>query len=66
MPRRECSPMRPILAPSNLRRASLLCMGIAFGLLVSPHAHDSTAVMIVSSALAFASVALLSRYGLPS
>ena len=58
--------MRPILAPPNLRRGSLLCMGIAFGLLVSPYAHDSTAVMIVASALAFTSVALMSRYGLPS
>jgi len=37
--------MGPILTPPNLRRASLLCLGLAGGLILSPGAHDSTAAM---------------------
>jgi len=51
---------------ANFRRASLLCLGTAFGLIISPHAYDSTAAMIAAPALCFAFVGLMSRYGLPS
>jgi hypothetical protein len=58
--------MGPILAAPNLRRTGLLCSGVAFGLMISPGAHNSMPTMIVASALCFAFVGLLSRYGLAS
>ena len=58
--------MGPILTPPNLRRASLLCLGLAGGLILSPGAHDSTAAMVMAAALCFVFVGLVSRYGLPS
>lgn len=57
--------MTNIFNRSFFRRASLLCMGIAFGLMAAPHAIGSASI-VVASALCFVSVGLLSRYGLPS
>lgn len=57
--------MTNIFNRSFFRRASLLCMGIAFGLVAAPHAIGSASI-VVASALCFVSVGLLSRYGLPS
>jgi len=49
-----------------LRRAGLLCLGTGFGLMISPHGHDSPATMIAASALCLAFAGLVHRYGLPS
>jgi hypothetical protein len=54
----------PFSRPS-LRRAGLLCLGVAFGLMISP-GHDSAITMAGASVLAFVFVGLVSRYGLPS
>jgi hypothetical protein len=58
--------MDPIFSRPALHRSSLLCMGVALGLMTSVHIHDSVVSMVVVSILALASVVLVSLFGFPS
>ena len=48
------------------RRAALLSLGTAFGLLVAAAASHNTAFALVGAASSAIAIGLISRYGLPS